>query len=137
MIMQSAALTPVQHARAARRIAAVAALATLLLAACTPLRWERDGLALDYSDRDWSHCRSQSIASANRWMFEPFPRTFIGRDARGRPFSYDRPAPYPNRFMLEQDYLDHCLRGRGYQRVPVKPADTVVPAPAAAPGFNE
>ena len=95
---------------------------TALLAACTPMRWERNGYALEDGDRDWSDCRRQSIATANRWMFfDPFPRAFIGRDAQGRAFTYYRPSPYPNRFMLEQEYLDKCLRGRGYQRVPVKP----------------
>ena len=101
------------------RIFSVAALAlsALLLQACTPMRWERDGLGLDYADKDWNDCRRQSIAAANRWAFDPFPRTFIGRDALGRPFAYYRPSPYPSRFMLEQDYLDNCLRARGFRRV--------------------
>ena len=38
-----------------------------------------------------------------------------------------RAPPFPNRFMLEQDYLDNCLRGRGYQRVPVV-AEPAAPA---------
>ena len=46
------------------------------------------------------------------------------------PTPYYRASPYPNRFMLEQDYLDSCLRNRGYRRVPVQPTDekTVEPA---------
>ena len=115
------------------RGAIIALLAACLLAACTPMRWERDGLALDYADTDWRDCRRQSISSANRWMFwEPFPRSYIGRDALGRPFAYYRPSPYPNRFMLEQDYLDNCLRARGFRRVPVQ-AEAPAPANAAAP----
>lgn len=115
-----------------RMRAAIALLMASLLGACTPMQWERNGYALDTADRDWNDCRQQSIMGANRWMFyDPFPRSFIGRDARGRAFSYYRPAPFPNRFMLEQDYLDNCLRGRGYQRVPLKPVQTVAPAPAA------
>lgn len=116
--------------------AAVAALlSVLLLPACTPMRWERDGLALDYNDRDWSDCRRQSIAGANRWMFDPFPRQLIGRDAQGRAFSYYRPSPFPNRFMLEQEYLDSCLRARGFRRVPVAPA-VVHPTAEPANGTN-
>lgn len=112
------------------RVTLGALLATCMLAACTPMRWERDGLALDYADTDWSDCRRQSISAANRWMFwDPFPRSYIGRDAFGRPFAYYRPSPYPNRFMLEQDYLDNCLRARGFRRVPVQPAG---PAPATS-----
>jgi hypothetical protein len=110
--------------------AAAALLGLLLLAACTPMRWERDGLALDYNDRDWTDCRHQSIAGASRWMFDPLPRQFIGRDAQGRAFSYYRPSPFPNRFMLEQEYLDSCLRARGFRRVPVAPAEAGAHAPA-------
>jgi hypothetical protein len=109
------------------RVLAVLALASTL-SACTPMQWQRDGLALDYNDSDWGDCRRQSIGNANRWMFEPFPRTFIGRDARGRPFSYVRPSPYPSRFMLEQEYLDNCLRARGFRRVPLQPADAATPS---------
>ena len=118
---------PARNFHAAR---SVAALATMLLAACTPMRWERDGYALDYAHADWTDCRNQSVAIANRWYFEPFPRMFIGRDALGRPFTYYRPSPYPNRFMLEQEYLDNCLRARGYRRVPVEAAAEKSPAPA-------
>jgi len=111
------------------RAAILSLLAAGMLTACTPMRWERDGLSLDDADSDWRDCRRQSISAANRWMFDPFPRTFIGRDAFGRPFTHYRPVPYPNRFMLEQDYLDNCLRARGFRRVPVQPQ---APAPAAA-----
>ena len=107
-------------------------LAACMLAACTPMRWERNGMTLDYADADWSDCRRQSISAANRWMiWDPFPRSYIGRDAFGRPFTYYRPAPYPNRFMLEQDYLDNCLRARGFRRVPIQP-DGPAPAKSAA-----
>ena len=112
------------------RAAAIVTVAALALAGCTPMRWERDGLALDYADSDWNDCRRPATAGANRWMFDPFPRTFIGRDARGRPFSFYRSSPYPSRFMLEQDYLDNCLRARGFRQMPVKPAEP----PAAAFG---
>ena len=117
----------------AARTAILVLLAACILSACTPTRWDRDGLALDYANADWSDCRRQSIAGANRWlMFDPFPRSYFGRDALGRPFTYYRPAPYPNRFMLEQDYLDNCLRARGFRRVPIQP-DGPAPAKSAAP----
>ena len=120
--------------------AAAVVLTALLLGACTPMRWERDGLALDYNDRDWGDCRRQSIAGANRWlMFDTFPRTYFGRDALGRPFTYYRSAPYPNRFLLEQEYLDNCLRSRGFRRVPLPPeaAGPAAPAAEAAPAHSE
>jgi hypothetical protein len=114
--------------RAASLLATV--LATLLLGACTPMQWERDGLALDTGGTDWSDCRRQSIAFANRWGFNTFPYSYLGRDAHGRAFSYYRPYPYPDRFMLERDYLDNCLRARGFRLVPVPPADAKTPGPA-------
>ncbi len=132
MTMRSTAFTPAANVRIARRCAAAVALsATVLLAACTPLRWERDGLALDYADNDWSDCRRQSIASANRRYFEPFPRLYFGRDLRGRPFTYYSPSSYPGRFMLEQEYLDSCLRAHGFRRVPVQPANAAAQEPAS------
>ena len=114
---------------ARRRTAALLLAVGALLTACTPMRWERDGLALDYANTDWNDCRRQSVAGANRWHFDPFPRSFIGRDARGRPFAYGYPSPYPNRFMLEQDYFDQCLRARGFRRVPVAPEHAAAAAP--------
>jgi len=109
-----------------------------LLTACTPMRWERDGQALDYAETDWNHCRSQSVIQANRWSFDLFPRTFIGRDAHGRPFTAFRPAPFPDRFTLEREYLDRCLRMRGFRLVPVQPANAAAPASSStdqdAPG---
>jgi hypothetical protein len=128
--MHNRILTPTLHASggAGRLLRIGVAVAAAALAACAPTRWERNGLALDYAGADWSSCRSQSIAVANRWYFEPFPQTFMGRDARGRPFSYYRASPYPSRFMLEQDYLDYCLRAHGYQRAQDKPADASPPA---------
>lgn len=121
------------HYRTTALLLAVGALLT----ACTPMRWERDGLALDYANTDWNDCHRQSIAGANRWYFDPFPRSFIGRDARGRPFAYGYPSPYPNRFQLEQDYLDQCLRARGFRRVPIAPEPAAVPAPAARATGND
>jgi hypothetical protein len=131
--MPSHVLIPAPHpgGGASRLLLVGVAVAAAALAACTPTRWERNGVVLDYAGADWSSCRSQSIAVANRWYFEPFPQTFMGRDARGRPFSYYRASPYPSRFMLEQDYLDYCLRAHGYQRAPDKPADPSAPAPGS------
>jgi hypothetical protein len=123
------AARPDNRARCAAAVTAMLAMA--LLAACTPMRWERDGQALDYADTDWNTCRSQSIFRANRWSFDPFPRTFIGRDARGRPFTAFRQSPFPDRFMLEREYLDNCLRARGFRLVPKAPDNAAAPAPAA------
>jgi hypothetical protein len=116
--------------RAVSLLAAVAA--TLLLGACTPMQWERDGLALDTGGTDWNTCRHQSFAYANRWGFDMFPRTYFARDRYGRGFTYYRPSPYPDRFMLEQDYLNSCLRARGFRLVPVEPAATAAPDAATA-----
>jgi hypothetical protein len=94
------------------------------------MRWERDGYALDTADTDWKDCRSESIGYANRWIRDPFPYTYMARDTYGRAYTSYHAWPYPSRFMIEQDYLDSCLRSRGYQRVPVQPTDeqTVEPA---------
>jgi hypothetical protein len=96
------------------------------------MQWERDGLALDTGGTDWNACRQQSFAYAYRWGFDMFPRSYYGRDRYGRGISYFRPSPYPDRFLLEQDYLNNCLRSRGFRMVPLQP-EAGAPAAAAIP----
>jgi hypothetical protein len=122
-----------------RRSALTAMVAAALLSACTPMQWERGGQVLDYADSDWSNCRSQSVAFANRWNFNPFPYPygFAGRGARGRQFGYFGPQPYPDRFMLEREYFDNCLRTRGFQLVPVPAASVTAPRSAPAPANDK
>ena len=85
------------------------------------MRWEKQGMAVDSGNEDWAECKRQAYLSASRWYFDPFPRAYIGRDARGQAFAIYRNWPNSDRFMHEQDYLNSCLRQRGYQLVPVKP----------------
>ena len=111
-------------------IAAAALGCTVLLGACTEMRWEKEGFALDLNNEDWNECRREAYMSAARqsFYFNPFPRAYIGRDARGRAVAVYRYWPNSDRFMLEQDYLNSCMRRRGYRLVPVEP-ETRSPPP--------
>lgn len=99
----------------------------VFLGACTAMRWEKQGLAMDSNNEDWADCRQRAYRDASRWSFNPFPRAYIRRDARGQPFVVYRSWPDSDRFMREQDYLNSCLRQRGYRLVPVDPEDRPVP----------
>ena len=125
--------TPIamMETRADKLLAAV--LASLLLGACAPMQWERNGQALDTGGTDWSDCRQQSFGYANRWGFGMYPHSYFARDRYGRGFTYYRPSPYPDRFLLEQDYLNSCLRARGFRMVPVPSETSAPPAPAILP----
>jgi len=95
----------------------------VLLGACTEMRWEKDGVDLATDNQDWTDCRNQAYQSAARqtWYLDPFPRTFLWHDQYGRPVAIYRYWPNSDRFMLEQEYLNSCLRQRGYRLVPVEP----------------
>jgi len=94
-----------------------------LLGACTEMRWEKEGMELALDNQDWIDCRNQAYQMAARqtWYLNPFPRTYLGRDGYGRNLVIYRYWPDSDRFMLEQENLNSCMRQRGYRLVPVEP----------------
>jgi hypothetical protein len=93
------------------------------LGACTAMRWEKQGLAVDSGNEDMGECRQRAYLDASHGYFNTFPRAYFGRDMRGRAFMDYRYWPDSERFMREQDYMNSCMRQRGYRLVPAEPGN--------------
>jgi len=99
----------------------------LLLAACTPMQWTRDGAPPDAAtlERDSSDCRLQAWREAQyrAWTYAPMGPIVI-RDGRRfvgwpyRPYAY----PYADPFLEESRLTDFCMRNKGYELAPVEKA---------------
>ena len=101
------------------RIAVVAALLAVALAACADLQWHRPGAKPEERQQDLEQCRQEArLQSAQRtWPAGSMPQ-ITGVDRQGRvivaqPYSRDT-----ERFLLEQDLTRICMRGMGYALVP-------------------
>jgi len=94
-----------------------------LVAGCTPMQWQHAVSGMPPSQDDLNYCRQSAYYEAQRQAFL--------NDFMWPPFAYDRsgvirPVPFGshrNRFFLEQDLFDYCMRAKGYRLVPVPPAD--------------
>jgi len=102
-------------------LVAIALGCAVSLGACTAMRWEKPGIAVDSQNEDMAECRRLAYLDASHWNFYTFPQAFIGLDAYGQEFMVYRYWPDSDRFMREQDYLNSCMRQRGYQLAPVEP----------------
>jgi hypothetical protein len=102
----------------------ILALAALcLLAACTPMQWQDRRFGTVASAAEVQECeRSAYFEAKNQAFFHSFawPRTYFGRDGR---VYYRRWPDYHDTFFLERQLFDYCMRARGFQLVPVPPAD--------------
>ena len=102
------------------RLSAVAV--ALHAAGCAELRWHKDGIEAAALGQDLAACRQLARLRAYReaWPFGLSPPYFIGMDGWRYPI-----AGYPDqreveRFLLEHDLVRGCMRGKGYQLVPVE-----------------
>lgn len=105
----------------ARRIVAIAVLGGLT-AACAPVEWQHTAFGVAPSEAEISECNRSAYLEAQR---QAFVYDFTRPRFYGRPPYY---APWPrysygDRFFLERDLFDYCMRARGYQLVPARPAD--------------
>ena len=106
-------------------------LALLVLTACTPMQWVRDGNVppTEALEKDSTACRQQAWREAQyrAFAYRPYgPVMFRGPSGRsyvGWPYS---PYSYPFGDVLfdEMRLADFCMRAKGYELVPVpqKPA---------------
>lgn len=86
-----------------------------LLAACTPMQWQHASMGVAPSQGEVNECNQAASYEAHR---QAFMYDF------GRPRYYGRPwGPWPrysssDRFFLERDLFDYCMRAKGYRLVP-------------------
>jgi hypothetical protein len=98
------------------RATAFAALA-LLIVGCTPVQWQHASLGTPPSADELGYCNHSAYYEAQRQaFFDDFAWPYYRR----YPYGFH---PYRNQFFRERDLFDYCMRARGYQLVPVRPAD--------------
>ena len=105
----------------------LAAAFVLFAAGCTPMQWVREDASAEQVRQDEAVCQQQAWreASWRAWFYRPFGPTMI-RDRAGRPFIFWPYSPFGDpfndRFMDEARLASFCMRAKGYELVPVKPA---------------
>jgi len=107
-----------------RNMIAPAALALLLLAACTPMRWEKPGATQAQANAAADEC--QSVANTDAWKdqwLNDWPPPWY--DPSYMPPYYGAgPVPfwrdYPQTAELEEDMIRFCMHSKGYHLVAVR-----------------
>ena len=105
------------------RIAVVAALLAVALAACADMQWHRAGAKPEERQQDLEQCRQQARLQSAQWTWPAGSMPQVigvdrqGRAVAGQPYSRDN-----ERFLVEHDYVRHCMRQKGYELVPERPA---------------
>ena len=93
------------------RLSAVAV--ALHAAGCADLRWHKQGVDAAALDRDLG-------ARHEIGAFAPDTPRVVGVDAQGRPLAGAANRLGTDRMLLEHDLLGICMRGKGYELVPVE-----------------
>jgi hypothetical protein len=104
---------------------ALTALA-VALAGCTPMQWQHASYGNAPSNDELGYCDQSAYYEAQRQaFFSDFmqPRYVVGRDGRIYPRAPFARYPYRDRFYMERQLFDYCMRAKGYQLVPARPAD--------------
>jgi hypothetical protein len=83
--------------------------------ACTPMQWQHGALGVAPSETEVGECNQSAYFEAQR---QAFYRDFAWPRYYGRPW-----GPWPryttgDRFFLERDLFDYCMRAKGYRLVP-------------------
>jgi len=100
----------------------LAAVAVIVLAACAPLEWRKDGADAAAKKRDIGECQDDARQRARREapLFGQPPPAPVGMDSRGRAVT-GRAARYDtDRALIEHDLTRACMRERGYELAPVE-----------------
>lgn len=101
------------------------ALIPLLLAACTPMQWQRADATPEQLRADEQECRSLAWreASYRSWQYQSMMGPVFARDATGRGlFVWPGGSvvdPYGYQLADEQRLAQFCMESRGYDLVPV------------------
>ncbi|MBK8176380.1 MAG: hypothetical protein IPK66_14270 [Rhodospirillales bacterium] len=107
----------------------------IVVAGCTPLRWERDDTDAPTAEADRKDCRAAARSRAQALNEQPFlVPYFVGvQSPNGRshaipvvPWQQFGPPvwmPYApslafDQVTLKYDLFDRCMRAKGYRRVP-------------------
>jgi hypothetical protein len=108
----------------AHRILAVALLGGLL-GACAPVQWQHASLGMAPSEAEVGECNRSAYLEAERQaFFYGFGYGFARPRYAGRPYYAPWPRySYGDRFLLERDLFDYCMRAKGYELVPVQQTD--------------
>lgn len=88
-----------------------------LLAACTPMHWQHASLGVAPSEAEVGECNQAAFHEAQRQAFLydfGWPRFH----RYGRPRGPWRRYSTSDRFFLERDLFDYCMRAKGYKLVP-------------------
>jgi hypothetical protein len=100
----------------------LAALA-VVLAGCTPMRWEKADLTPAQFQADEQECRQKALreAQVRSWQYQSALGPVFARDASGRGF-YVLPGtaidPYGRQMVEEQRLAQSCMEAKGYRLVP-------------------
>lgn len=94
----------------------------LLVTACAPLEWRKDGTDTAARERDLGECQDHARlrARVEAPLFGQPPPAPVGMDSRGRVVT-GRAARYDtDRALLEHDFTRVCMQERGYELAPVE-----------------
>ena len=101
------------------------ALISLLLAACTPMQWQRADATPAQLRADEQECRTFAWreASYRAWQYQSMVGPVFARDSMGRGFfvwpSGSVVDPFGHQMADEQRLAQFCMEARGYELVPV------------------
>jgi hypothetical protein len=88
-------------------------------AGCTPVTWQHASLGVAPSQAELGECNQAAYLEAQRQaFFYSFarPRYYAARDGRYYYSPWSRYAAN-DRFFLERDLFDYCMRAKGYRLV--------------------
>lgn len=95
-----------------------AALLGALAAGCTPVTWQHASLGVAPTQAELGECNQSAYLEAQRQAFyNDFARPrYFSRHGRFYPAPWSSYAS-SDRFFLERDLFDYCMRAKGYRLV--------------------
>ena len=89
-------------------------------AACTPVQWQHSSLGVAPSQAELGECNQAAYYEAQRqaFLYDSGWPYFAGARRPYGPWSRYPYATSSDRFFLERDLFDFCMRSKGYRLVP-------------------